>query len=318
MWERGEVLHAWNQRTRVLRRQWNALRETPQEAGLAFAAGCVSGAAAFGACRLGVSFALQSLRVSSHNRLPAVLGGAAGMLVASNVAAHSTLLSSTLIAERAGIRTADWPLLPVPLSSPSIGLFTGLVAFLSWRQFRLLGGRLHRWAPSDVMKPGSFAQRSMPAPGNEYADQAMKRALAQEGQRAGCHHCGRSRSWWGFGPPLRFIGDHIPPNKYAKLADAASGATATGPRPWWQVLLPFLRPAKTPQVFLPQCERCSSIQAAAVRVDRRTLIFPRSWRASDLWLPFPLLLALLLLPIIEELEEQWKRERRWAKWKDGW
>jgi hypothetical protein len=317
MWDRGELGFSWEQRFRHLRRQWEHLSLVPRETALALAVGCTSGATVFAASRLGVSFVLQSLRISSHNRLPATVGGAAGMVVCSGLAAHTVLLSSTLVAERSGIHASHWPLLPVSPASPSFALFTGLVAVLSWRQFLSLGGKgLWRWAPSDVMKAGSFAQRSMPAPGNEYADQAMKRALWQEGVRAGCHHCGRSKSWWGLGPTLSFIGDHIPPNKYAKLADAASGAV--GPKPWWQVLLPFLRPRKTPQVFLPQCERCSAIQSAAVRADRRTLIFPRSWRLWDLWLPFPLLLTMLLLPFLEDVRQKWRNERSWAKWTGGW
>lgn len=216
----------------------------------------------------------------------------------------------------------------MPPQSTSFGLLTGSVVLLSLVQFRALGGRLRVWAPSDIIRPGSFAGPSMgfAAPGNEYADAAMKRRLWLEGVKRGCHSCGRSRSWWGVGKPLPFIGDHIPPNKYAKLADAVSGAADTGPKPWWQVLLPFLRPRKTPQVFLPQCERCSQMQSHAVRLDRRTLVAPRSWRWYDLWMPWPMLLAMAALPLMEELRERWRQDRRsrersetWLQaWKDFW
>jgi hypothetical protein len=275
--------------------------------------GTACGAAIFAAGRVGTCLALQSLRISSHNRLAATAGGALGLVCCSSLAAHSFLLSSTLVAERRGVR--NWPLLPVPPSAPTFGFLTLGWAALSLWQFRVLGGRLRYWAPSDVIRPGSFAHKALPAPGNDYADLRIKRLLTVQGGKHGCHHCGRSRSWLGMGPRLRFIGDHIPPNKYAKLADQASGAAdppGRGARPWWVRLLPFLQPARTPQVFLPQCERCSLIQSNAVRMDRRTLIFPRSWRWYDVWFPLPVFLLLLLLPAWTELADRFEREKKRA------
>ena len=269
-----------------------------------------------------------------------------GFLVSSTAAAQGFLISSTLVAERRGVE--DWPLLPVAPGSPSFVALSVSCGLLSFLQFRLARGRLRLWAPSDIIRPGSFAAASLPpnkAPGNEYADQAMKRLLSEQGGKFGCHSCGRSRSWFGLGPRLNFIGDHIPPNKYAKLADVASGAadpkqlraggrgwfrrlwpfqrrtkTSFPPssdftqlragRAWWFRLLPFLRPTKTPQVFLPQCERCSLIQSNAVRMDRRTLVSPRSWRWRDVWFPFPVWITLLGLPAFQELVERWEAEQR--------
>ena len=89
-----------------------------------------------------------------------------------------------------------------------------------------------------------------------------------------------------------------------------SSSSSRAQRAWWMRLLPFLKPQKTPQVFLPQCERCSLIQSNAVRMDRRTLIFPRSWRWYDVWLPFPILLTLVALPAWEELWQRWQREKK--------
>lgn len=247
--------------------------------------------------------------------MAATVGGGVGFMLSSTAAAQGFLIGSTLVAERRGVQ--DWPLLPVAPGSPSFVALSTSCGLLSLLQFRLARGRLRLWAPSDIIRPGSFAAASIPpnkAPGNEYADAAMKRLLGEQGGLFGCHTCGRSRSWFGFGPRLSFIGDHIPPNKYAKLADAASGASdlkqLRAGRAWWFRLLPFLRPSKTPQVFLPQCERCSLIQSNAVRMDRRTLVAPRSWRWRDVWFPFPIWLSLLGLPAFQELVERWEAEQR--------
>lgn len=43
-------------------------------------------------------------------------------------------------------------------------------------------------------------------------------------------------------------------------------------------------------------------------MDRRTLIFPRSWRWYDVWFPFPLALALLSLPLLDQLD--------WMMWEE--
>jgi hypothetical protein len=127
----------------------------------------------------------------------------------------------------------------------SISCFVHRVVFR--RSFRSL-------CPSDLFRPGSFASRSLPATqGSEYADRLQKRQLNWIGRHFGCHHCGSRRP--RAPNTFSFIGDHIPPNKFANGA---------------------------PQRFYPQCFPCSQQQAAAVRLERRVLVSPRRVQWSDL------------------------------------
>ena len=227
LWAHGEMLRAVKRVQLRMHQHMEVMESDPMRAGVAIAAGASCGALAFASARLGTSFVLQSLRISSQNHIAATAGGAAGVFVCGGLAAHTFLLSSTFVAQRNG-GLERWPLLPVPVTSPSFVMVSVSCGLLSLLQFRLLlGGRLRFLAPSDVIRPGTFAARGglpLQAPGNDYADQAMKRLLSDQGAKHGCHSCGRSKSWWGLGPRLNFIGDHIPPNKYAKILDAASGA----------------------------------------------------------------------------------------------
>eukprot|EP00042_Codosiga_hollandica_P029083 m.157714 g.157714 ORF g.157714 m.157714 type:complete len:284 (-) comp52970_c0_seq1:101-952(-) len=129
--------------------------------------------------------------------------------------------------------------------------------------FRLAGGRFRALLPSCLYKPGAFAWRkaSIPANGAEYITNTGKygdvkigsTGLYAHGYKYGCHSCGRKNV-------ANFIGDHMPPNKYAKAGQA--------------------------QRLYPQCTTCSSLQSIAVRTDRGRLVtHVTSLRAYHLWLP---------------------------------
>lgn len=337
LWDAGRVQRVWSEASHRWHGQMARLTLQPVETAKVVGVATGTSMLGFAVTRWACTAGLFGLRVSSSNLVAATVAGGLTVCIAGNVAAHAWLHSAAWAAQQYGRR--DWPLHTVSPSSPTFLPLSAAFAGLSLLQFRLQGGRLRRLAPSDVMRAGSFFRQSIPAPGNDYASASIKRALNEHGLHDGCHSCGRSRKWI-IGPPLSFIGDHIPPNKYAKQADIASGAVDTPgmPRGLWSRLWPF-RPQKTPQVFLPQCESCSLKQSHAVRMDKRTMvsgggmrgtcrrsslqetvahapglltslalsssfcqIFPRSFRFYDVWLPFPLLLALLLLPFLDELD----------------
>ena len=173
---------------------------------------------------------------------------------------------------------------------------SAVYAALALLSYKLLRGKLQHVAPSDLYKVGSYMRHTLPAfRGSQYASTAEKQVLQVFGRKYGCHHCGMrygrmlnklaNRRWLG-----GFIGDHIPPNKYAHGSKGSSKGAAAST-------------AKIKQLFLPQCTTCSSKQSAAVRDDIRTLVLPRSLRWRDLFLPLPLF-ALLLLPGVHHIGDR--------------
>ncbi len=91
-------------------------------------------------------------------------------------------------------------------------------ALCSLPLFLLLGGRFRSVLPSNLTKPGAFARRhaSLQASGNDYITSTQRSGarasgfigLNDYGFKYGCHTCGTK---W----VTSFIGDHMPPNKYA-------------------------------------------------------------------------------------------------------
>lgn len=161
--------------------------------------------------------------------------------------------------------------------------------------YALLAGRFSSLLPSNVAKPGAFAARSIPAPGQAYATESEKRSLIQIYYRSGCHSCGTKST------QQTCIADHLPPNKqvhgsklltqtlerlggdkagfFGVLRRARAHAIATNkPLASIKALLP--RPK---QRFYPQCGDCATIQAHAVRTGTTRLVThhaPLGWRSS--------------------------------------
>jgi len=95
----------------------------------------------------------------------------------------------------------------------------------------LCGARLRAVCPSNLMSPGAFARVSIPARRFIHATPKEKGLNNTAGDRFGCHSCGRKEA------KGRYVADHQPPSKLA------------GTRP---------------QVFLPHCFKCSSLQGGLV------------------------------------------------------
>jgi len=128
--------------------------------------------------------------------------------------------------------------------------------------FRLGGRRFSHLLPSDLIAPGSFANKGTPANLYVYASGSTKEYLNSQGWKYGCHHCGSRYTSSSGGS---FIGDHIPPNKYS--SDLSQ------------------------QKFYPQCTKCSSLQSTAVLTDTKRLVTH----------PFRLTLSRLLVYIIPSM-----------------
>ena len=169
----------------------------------------------------------------------------------------------------------------------------------------LLGAKFRYMAPSDIIYAGAYAGASVPADSNDYANSSEKSKIQSIGDNFGCHHCGRRRRWFGFGPRYDYIGDHIPPNKYHIIASKHYAIDT--------------------QKFYPQCSDCCNIQARAVRMDQRALIFPRTFRRYDWWTPIPIITAFIALPTISHIHNnvstKWKlreHQHKAKKWLKSW
>jgi hypothetical protein len=129
--------------------------------------------------------------------------------------------------------------------------------------FSTFGGRMRNVLPSNIFKPGAYSRisASIPANGDKYATAIEKYGSARTGLpglshfgvRHGCHTCGRR----GGGS---FVGDHMPPNKFAK-------------------------PGQLQRLY-PQCSPCSSLQGGAVRSETPLYItHALRFRLYHLWVP---------------------------------
>jgi hypothetical protein len=124
-------------------------------------------------------------------------------------------------------------------------IFCGTVIFL------LLGGRPRSLLPSEYCLPGAFSlRRSALLPtGTNYADPREKGAIDFAGRFFGCHTCGDMKA-------KDYIADHMPPNKFAKEANAK----------WYRRMFGGRLDVK--QHFYPQCVSCSTVQSRAVNMPK--------------------------------------------------
>eukprot|EP00210_Caulerpa_lentillifera_P005975 g5710.t1 len=144
--------------------------------------------------------------------------------------------------------------------------------------YKLLGGRFRNLMPSDLCYAGAHAVESIPARSSSYATDQEKQILGTFFKKHGCHSCG-TRSG-------DLIGDHIPPNKYAQLADPRALADQLGFGKQVRTIMNLLdiKIPTTAQRFYPQCSRCSIKQSHAVRMNRQVLVYhyggPRAYHSS--------------------------------------
>ena len=124
--------------------------------------------------------------------------------------------------------------------------------------FTLNRGKVQSLLPSDYCLPGTFSVRSAALrTGTEYADARNKGGIDMVGKLFGCHTCGDK-------VPKTYIGDHMPPNKFAKESNEKFYRFL--PFKFFEtVKLPYLADMfVVKQYFFPQCPSCSLIQSRAV------------------------------------------------------
>ena len=105
--------------------------------------------------------------------------------------------------------------------------------------FRALGGRFSSVLPSHLLRPGAFAREWIPVRATQ-ATERQRTIIRELGRRHGCHSCG-TRS------VKQFHADHQPPTKLHNNGGKTPGDNATGS-----------------QRLYPQCNKCSSMQGAAL------------------------------------------------------
>jgi hypothetical protein len=265
---------------------------------LACGVGALAGATTF---KLTQSLWLALTRrvpVIPANRVLAWVAGLSGLVVASACSTGVFLHSSSYYAFTV-TADADFPFIPYTLpwthryasferkhdswwtrtferpSTASTQLMLLYSVSTSISTYILFRGRMRYFTPSSIHTPGAFAQANLAirASGAKYATYAQRRVLQQIGRDHGCHHCGDRTA-------RKYIGDHIPPNKYAQGM--------------------FFRAT---QWFYPQCEDCSSLQSVAVRTDQRQHVTPNTLRFSSLWLPLGPLFFLYNATVQQDISE---------------
>lgn len=137
-----------------------------------------------------------------------------------------------------------------PILSDDLLAQLATYSIASYLFFKLMGGRLRFILPSNVIKPGSFAKRYIPAT-LDYASPAERSIINRIGKKFGCHSCGVRFAF--------FIADHQPPVKFAAEKTITTGKAVQ-------------------QRFYPHCAQCSSVQAEAVRAGRGALVSARPYR----------------------------------------
>lgn len=197
----------------------------------------------------------KSLRLSSGSVLASVAGGAS-VFVAGFAASYVTIQGYALSNDWLPTATIQYS---VQISNKDLLLSaaTGVVVF------RALGGKFSKILPSNLLQPGSFAQRAIPVNSALHASDGQKKIIQELGKQYGCHTCGRKRV-------AQFVADHQPPTKLNQSSNTASL-----------------------QWYYPQCRSCSSLQGAALSRGRRVsvVVHPFSLRTYHIFLPIPLVLA---------------------------
>ena len=140
--------------------------------------------------------------------------------------------------------------------------------------FRALGGRFSSVLPSHLLRPGAFAKEWIPVRATQ-ATERQRTIIRELGRSHGCHSCGTRGV-------KQFHADHQPPTKLHN-GGTTPGDNGTGS-----------------QRLYPQCNRCSSLQGAALAHSGSAgskwsvvRTHPLSLRSYHLFLPIPLAVVYL-------------------------
>ena len=130
----------------------------------------------------------RPLRITSNLRIIGSICGGISVIIAGTTASIVFLSSVLLLKEikLSSVKTLTQKLhslmpnktIAIAVSSKDIPVcgVTSLVVF------KLLGGRVRSVLPSNLMHPGAFARRSIPAKGKKYASDGVKNKLALLGE----------------------------------------------------------------------------------------------------------------------------------------
>jgi len=225
--------------------------------------------------RIGISYAVGSAAYATCLRLSHELLYILRLSSSPNFLSHpvkycfSGIISPALIAS-SGIIAAK---LSSQINDIHVSpMNTSILTLLTFRVQRGLSVGFFNYsfrciAPSHLAEVGSFGSRnaSRPADLDKYIHGKSKQQNSEFGKKFGCHSCGDRKA-------EKFIGDHIPPNKWKKVRRF---------RFWF-----------TEQRFYPQCPSCSSAQGSAVAIGRGYLRRHKltSLRFWHLWIPLHFLL----------------------------
>lgn len=187
------------------------------------------------------------LRITSSMKLFASLFGSGAVFVSAGVASLATITTLQLGAISSDTRFSNGDLC--------------LASFVGVLMFKTFGGRFNAVLPSNLFKPGAFANSWIPARWEQYAVHYERHLMQQIGGKHGCHSCGTRRG--------KFIADHQPPIKLSSPGQ-------------------LIR-------FYPHCRKCASLQGNAlsrVKPFRVAVRTHTSLRLYHLFLPVPLLMIM--------------------------
>ena len=239
---------------------------SPQQSLVAAGAGAVTFPLVLGLTQVGI---FKPLRLSTGLPLliAATVGGVSvttASLAASCAVVKTYSLSRAWIPEsetHSGSHTISYTLTDLLVSSTA-----------SIVLYRALGGRFVSALPSHLLKPGAYAVQWIPAHSTNYANGIQRKFIQNLGARNGCHSCGTRFK------VSQFVADHQPPNKLVRVANENT----------------IVKENSVLQKFYPQCQKCSSQQAASLRGNDKHLSLvahPFSLRLYHLFLPLPLALV---------------------------
>lgn len=188
------------------------------------------------------------LRITSSMKL-ASLFGSGSVFISAGIASLATITTYTQLQEP----NNDVRLSNIELCVASV---VGVVVL------KALGGRFNAVLPSNLFRPGAFANNWIPARWEQYAAHYERYLMQQLGGKYGCHSCGTRRG--------KFIADHQPPIKLSSPGQLLK--------------------------FYPHCGKCASLQGNALSRTKPSRVAVRthsSLRLYHVFLPTPLLLVVL-------------------------
>lgn len=210
----------------------------------ASAVGCITFPACLGLIQK-VVFA--PLRMTSSMKVVASLCGSGAVFISASVASVATITTYKQLQ-----RTNE-----DVLSNGDLCV-AGCIATI---MFKALGGRFKAVLPSNLFKPGAFANQWIPARWEQYAAHYERHLMQQMGKKHGCHSCGTRQG--------KFIADHQPPIKLSSPGELLK--------------------------FYPHCRKCASLQGNAlsrIQPSRVAVHTHTSLRLHHLFLPYPLLIIM--------------------------